>query len=118
MATPFATAETMAITPAPSQCATQTPRPLHKSGCLTDAVTAVSGRALLHLHANFGIDLSATDVLSGLVAEAEKTSTEVLFAELQDPARQMFRRCGLLDRVGKNRFFRRGERSSQSAPGG
>jgi MFS superfamily sulfate permease-like transporter len=60
---------------------------------------------LLDLHANFGIDLSATDVLSGLIAEAEKTSTEVLFAELQDPVRQMFRRCGLLDRVGENRLF-------------
>jgi hypothetical protein len=28
-----------------------------------------------------------------------------LFAELQDPVRQMFRRCGLLDRVGENRVF-------------
>jgi MFS superfamily sulfate permease-like transporter len=60
---------------------------------------------LLNLHANFGIDLSATDVLSGLVAEAEKANTEVLFAELQAPVRQMFRRCGLQDRVGENRFF-------------
>jgi len=41
----------------------------------------------------------------GLVAEAEKTNTEVLFAELQDPVRQMFRRCGLQDRVGENVFF-------------
>ena len=60
---------------------------------------------LVNLHANFGIDLSATDMLSGLVAEAEKTDTEILFAELQDPVRQMFRRCGLLDRVGENRLF-------------
>ena len=60
---------------------------------------------LLNLHANFGIDLSATDVLSGLVAEAEKAKTEVLFAELQDPVRHMFRRSGLLDRVGEKRFF-------------
>jgi high affinity sulfate transporter 1 len=60
---------------------------------------------LLNLHANFGIDLSATDVLSGLVAEAEKANTEVLFAELQAPVRQMFKRCGLLDRVGENRVF-------------
>jgi MFS superfamily sulfate permease-like transporter len=60
---------------------------------------------LLNLHANFGIDLSATDVLSGLVAEAEKANTEVLFAELQAPVRQMFKRCGLQDRVGENRFF-------------
>ena len=59
----------------------------------------------MNLHANFGIDLSATDTLLGLVAEAEKTNTEVLFAELQDPVRQMFRRCGLLDRVGENRVF-------------
>jgi len=28
-----------------------------------------------------------------------------LFAELQDPVRQMFRRSGLLDRVGGNRLF-------------
>jgi len=63
-------------------------------------------RALLvNLHANFGIDLSATDTLLGLVAEAEKTNTEILFAELQDPVRQMFRRSGLLSRVGENRFF-------------
>jgi hypothetical protein len=44
-------------------------------------------------------------VLSGLVAEAEKANTEVLFAELQAPVRQMFKRCGLLDRVGENRVF-------------
>jgi SulP family sulfate permease len=60
---------------------------------------------LVNLHANFGIDLSATDTLSGLVAEAEKTNAEVFFAELQDPVRQMFRRSGLLDRVGENRLF-------------
>jgi sulfate permease, SulP family len=60
---------------------------------------------LLSLHANFGIDLSSTDTLLGLVAEAEKTNTEILFAELQDPVRQMFRRCGLLDRVGEDRLF-------------
>lgn len=60
---------------------------------------------LLSLHANFGIDLSSTDTLLGLVAEAEKTKTEILFAELQDPVRQMFRRCGLLDRIGENRLF-------------
>jgi SulP family sulfate permease len=60
---------------------------------------------LLNLHANFGIDLSSADTLLGLVAEAERTSTEVLFAELQAPVRQMFRRCGLLDRVGENRVF-------------
>jgi sulfate permease, SulP family len=60
---------------------------------------------LLNLHANFGIDLPATDTLLGLVAEAETTNTEILFAELQDPVRQMFRRCGLLDRVGDNRVF-------------
>ena len=60
---------------------------------------------LLNLHANFGIDLSSTDTLLGLVAEAEKTNTEILFAELQDPVRQMFRRSGLLSRVGENRFF-------------
>src|SRR5208282_1370418 len=60
---------------------------------------------LLNLHANFGIDLSSTDTLLGLVAEAENTNTEILFAELQDPVRQMFRRCGLLDRVGENRLF-------------
>jgi len=28
-----------------------------------------------------------------------------LFAELQDPVRQMFSRSGLLDRVGENRLF-------------
>jgi sulfate permease, SulP family len=60
---------------------------------------------LLDLHANFGIDLSSTDMLLGLVAEAEITKTEILFAELQDPVRYMFRRCGLLDRVGEDRFF-------------
>jgi sulfate permease, SulP family len=60
---------------------------------------------LINLHANFGIDLSSTDVLLGLVAEAKKTNTEILFAELQDPVRQMFRRSGLLDRVGEDRFF-------------
>ena len=60
---------------------------------------------LINLHANFGIDLSSTDMLLGLVAEAKKTDTEILFAELQDPVRQMFRRCGLLDRVGEDRLF-------------
>ena len=60
---------------------------------------------LIDLHANFGIDLSSTDMLLGLVAEAEKTGTEILFAELQDPVRNMFRRCGLLDLVGENRLF-------------
>ena len=60
---------------------------------------------LVNLHANFGIDLSATDTLLGLVAEAEKTNTEILFAELQDPVRQMFRRSGLVSHVGENRFF-------------
>jgi sulfate permease, SulP family len=60
---------------------------------------------LINLHANFGIDLSSTDVLLGLVAEAKKTNTEILFAELQDPVRQMFRRSGLLDRVGEDRLF-------------
>ena len=44
-------------------------------------------------------------MLLGLVAEAKKTNTEILFAELQDPVRQMFRRCGLLDRVGEDRLF-------------
>jgi sulfate permease, SulP family len=60
---------------------------------------------LINLHANFGIDLSSTDMLLGLVADAKKTNTEILFAELQDPVRQMFRRCGLLDRVGEDRLF-------------
>jgi sulfate permease, SulP family len=60
---------------------------------------------LINLHANFGIDLSSTDTLLGLVAEAEKAKTEVLFAEIQDPVRHMFRRCGLLDRVGEDRLF-------------
>jgi sulfate permease, SulP family len=60
---------------------------------------------LINLHANFGIDLSSTDMLLGLVAEARKTNTEILFAELQDPVRQMFRRCGLVDRVGEDRIF-------------
>jgi sulfate permease, SulP family len=60
---------------------------------------------LINLHANFGIDLSSTDMLLGLVAEARKTNTEILFAELQDPVRQMFRRSGLLDRVGEDRIF-------------
>jgi len=41
---------------------------------------------LLDLHANFGIDLSSTDTLLGLVAEAEKTNTELLFAELRATA--------------------------------
>jgi SulP family sulfate permease len=60
---------------------------------------------VLNLHANFGIDLSATDALLGLVAEAETARTEILFAELQDPVRQMFRRSGLLERVGEQRLF-------------
>ena len=60
---------------------------------------------LINLHANFGIDLSSTDMLLGLVAEAKKMNTEILFAELQDPVRQTFRRCGLLDRVGEDRLF-------------
>jgi MFS superfamily sulfate permease-like transporter len=60
---------------------------------------------LINLHANFGIDLSSTDMLLGLVAEARKTNTEILFAELQDPVRQMFRRSGLLDRIGEDRLF-------------
>ena len=60
---------------------------------------------LVNLHANFGIDLSATDTLLGLVAEAERTNTEILFAELQDPVRQMFRRSGLLEGIGENRLF-------------
>jgi SulP family sulfate permease len=60
---------------------------------------------LINLHANFGIDLSSTDMLLGLVAEAKKTNTEILFAELQDPVRQMFRRSGLFDRIGEDRLF-------------
>jgi len=60
---------------------------------------------LLNLHANFGIDLSSTDVLLGVVTDAESTNTEILFAELQDPVRQMFGRCGLLDRIGGDRVF-------------
>jgi sulfate permease, SulP family len=60
---------------------------------------------LINLHANFGIDLSSTDMLLGLVAEAKRTNTEILFAELQDPVRQMFRRSGLLDRIGEERLF-------------
>jgi sulfate permease, SulP family len=60
---------------------------------------------LINLHANFGIDLSSTDMLSGLVAEAKRMNTEILFAELQDPVRQMFRRSGLLDRIGEDRLF-------------
>jgi sulfate permease, SulP family len=60
---------------------------------------------IVNLHANFGIDLSATDTLLSLVAEAQEANTEILFAELQDPVRQMFRRCGLLDRVGENRVL-------------
>jgi MFS superfamily sulfate permease-like transporter len=60
---------------------------------------------VINIHANFGIDLSVTDTLTSLVAEAEKTNTELLFAELQDPVRQMFRRCGLLDHVGESRIF-------------
>jgi hypothetical protein len=43
--------------------------------------------------------------LLGLVAEAETAKTEILFAELQDPVRQMFRRSRLLDRVGEQRLF-------------
>src|SRR5262249_30341804 len=51
---------------------------------------------LIDLHANFGIDLSSTDTLLGLIADAKKTKTEIMFAELQDPVRHMFRRGGLL----------------------
>jgi sulfate permease, SulP family len=60
---------------------------------------------LINLHANFGIDLSSTDTLLGLIAEAQKTNTEVLFAEIQDPVRHMFRRCGLLDKIGEDRLY-------------
>jgi len=60
---------------------------------------------LIDLHANFGIDLSSTDALLGLIVEAEKTKTEIMFAEIQDPVRHMFRRVGLIDRVGENRWF-------------
>ena len=60
---------------------------------------------LLDLHANFGIDLSSADMLLGLVAEAEKSKTEILFSEIQDPVRHMFGRSGLLDRVGGDRLF-------------
>jgi sulfate permease, SulP family len=60
---------------------------------------------LLDLHANFGIDLSSTDTLLALVAEAKETKTEILFAELQDPVRHMFLHCGLLDRVGEDHLF-------------
>lgn len=60
---------------------------------------------VLDLHANFGIDISSTDMLLGLVAEAESSKTEILFTEIQDPVRHMFRRCGLLDRVGGDRIF-------------
>ena len=60
---------------------------------------------LRDLHANFGIDLSSADMLLGLVAEAEKSKTEILFSEIQDPVRHMFGRSGLLDRVGGDRLF-------------
>jgi MFS superfamily sulfate permease-like transporter len=56
---------------------------------------------LIDLHANFGIDLSSTDTLLELVAEAEETKTEIMFAELQDPIRHMLRRGGLRE----NRWF-------------
>jgi MFS superfamily sulfate permease-like transporter len=69
---------------------------------LLPSVSTPPKAILLNLHANFGIDLSATDTLFGLVAEAEKTETEVLSAELQNPVRQMFGRSGLLDRVREN----------------
>ena len=49
--------------------------------------------------------LGAIKVEEIWVTEAKKKQTEILFAELQDPVLQMFRRSGLLDRIGEDRLF-------------
>jgi len=65
---------------------------------------SVVQRQLLEVAKSLAADPSVL-ILDEPTASLGAEETEVLFAELQAPVRQMFRRCGLLDRVGENRVF-------------
>lgn len=52
------------------------------------------------------LDISAADMLSKLMDEAQAAGVEVMFTEAIGPVRDMFRRTGLADKVGEENIYR------------
>ena len=51
------------------------------------------------------VDTTAADMLEELAAELEVAGVELAFAELKDPVKDRLERYGLVDRLGRGRFF-------------
>jgi MFS superfamily sulfate permease-like transporter len=51
------------------------------------------------------VDVTAFGVLSELDEELERMGIELVFAELKDPVKERLARYGLLERIGRERFY-------------
>ena len=51
------------------------------------------------------VDSTAADMLVELDGELARRGVELAFAELKDPMRDKLRRYGLLERIGRQRFY-------------
>ena len=51
------------------------------------------------------IDTTGADMLTDLLGDLEREGTDLAFAELKGPVKDMLRRYDLFDRVGDDRFF-------------
>jgi high affinity sulfate transporter 1 len=51
------------------------------------------------------IDMTAADMLEGLIATLQAAGTQLRFAELKDPVKDRLRRYGLYEQLGNDAFF-------------
>jgi sulfate permease, SulP family len=61
---------------------------------------------VLSLEASPQVDVTSLEMLQQLRLEFQESGIELYFARVADPVRDLFRRSGFLDRVGRNRMFR------------
>ena len=69
---------------------------------------------LIDMQATSVLDVSSVDMLRKIVADARGKGIEIMFCEVIDPVRKMFKRSGLLETVTESRIFRTTEEGVQS----
>src|SRR5215471_3971831 len=62
-------------------------------------------RVVLTLEASPEIDATSLDMLEQLRSELVENGTELAFARVQDPVRDLFRRSGFLERLGESNVY-------------
>jgi MFS superfamily sulfate permease-like transporter len=62
-------------------------------------------RVVLTMEASPEIDATSLDMLEQLRSELVENGTELAFARVQDPVRDLFRRSGFLERLGESNVY-------------